>query len=173
MKTYQRAVRRDSEQDHIHSLADGSETQGALGKPSQSTQFPQHSHLYQHEGDTLETGISFDEPGHTHETILGESSGPKSMPKKESFGPRNDSLQRIGREWQVRSPEGVVLSKGSSAEDASSRYDSEEYDEAFAKQAIKVQDEDKWSAAKAQSQQHFKAHKWPYVQHAYKLLGGN
>jgi hypothetical protein len=80
-----------------------------------------HSHLYEHEGKVHETGIATDHPGHTHESILGESSGSQGMPRKESFGPKNDSAFRIGREWVVRNDSGMIIARGDSEEEAEFR----------------------------------------------------
>ena len=127
-KVNRRSIRKDSLQDHMHSLPDGKMTQGALTKPSQSSQFPTHTHLYQHEGKVHETGPSHEEPGHVHESIIGETSGPMPMKPKESFGPRNDSaehtLLRIGSTWFVRNQQGVDLSCGKTAFEAVRRFDS-------------------------------------------------
>lgn len=113
MKTYARISRRDGLlDDHIHSCPDGRETQGKLLKPSQSSQNPMHTHLYEHEGKVHETGPSYDEPGHDHETIVGDTSGPHKMPAKVSFGPRNDEAFRIGREWVVRNDSDVIVARG-------------------------------------------------------------
>lgn len=120
-KYYSRVIRRDSSQDHVHSLPNGVMTQGALAKPAQSQMFGRHSHLYQHEGKTHETGIADDGPGHFHETVIGESSGPLKMPKKEDFGPRNDEAFRIGREWVVRNDSGTVIARGETAAEAENR----------------------------------------------------
>lgn len=112
-KVYTRITRRDGLlDDHVHACPDGKLTQGKLLKPSQSSQNPMHAHLYEHEGKIHETGIASDEPGHTHETILGDSSGPQKMPKQESFGPRNDEAFRIGREWVVRNDSDVIIARG-------------------------------------------------------------
>jgi len=76
-----------------------------------------HSHLYEHEGKTHESGISPEEPGHTHETILGDTSGPRSA-SKENFGPRNDTAFRIGSEWVVRNDSNVIIATGSTQDEA-------------------------------------------------------
>lgn len=174
MKISKSVIRKDSMQEHCHSLPNGQETQGMLTKPSHSLQFKMHSHLYENdEGETLETSITVEGPGHTHESEYGETSGPHEMPAKESFGPRNDSMMRIGSEWHIRGVNGVTLSKGKTPEEAARRYDSEDsYDEAFARKAINCMDDAKWEAAKAHSQANFGEHKWPYVQHICKILGG-
>lgn len=176
MKTHQRVSRRDSDQDHIHGLENGQDTLGQLLKPSQSTQFPMHTHLYQHEGKTHETGSSQEGPGHTHEVMEEageETSGPKSPAAKTSFGPRNDSLMRIGRYWHVRNENGVSLNVGDSPESACRRYDSSDYDEALAKRSAGVADGDEnWEKAKGHSMATFGEHKWPYVQHVHSILGG-
>lgn len=83
MKTYPRVSRRDSTQDHSHKLPGGEgETQGMLAKPDSSSRAGLHSHLYVHETVTHETGVAYDEPGHTHETILGDTTGPKKIAEK-------------------------------------------------------------------------------------------
>jgi hypothetical protein len=117
-KVYVRSVKRDSMDDHIHSLPDGKETGGMLSKPSQSNRAGAHTHLYQHEGVTHETGVAFDDPGHEHECVLGETSGPRKMPAKENFGPRNDTALRIGREWVVRNDSGDVIARASTQSEA-------------------------------------------------------
>jgi hypothetical protein len=109
MKTPTSVYRKDSANNHVHTVPGGPDTQGALLKPSHSTQFPVHTHIYEHEGKVHETGVSPDEPGHTHElSTKGDyTGGPKPMPTKESFGPRNDSLTRVGRNWELHTAEGV------------------------------------------------------------------
>jgi hypothetical protein len=122
MKTYPRILRRDASQDHVHSLPDGKKTQGPLAKPTASNMMHPHTHLYEHEGKIHETGLADDsDPGHTHETIIGESSGPQKMPAKESFGPRNDEAFRIGREWVVRNDSGMIIARGETAAQAEER----------------------------------------------------
>lgn len=120
-KVYTRVMRRDSMQDHVHSLPDGRKTLGMLGKPNSHSQAGSHTHLYEHEGVTHETGVAFDEPGHVHESILGETSGPQKMPAKEEFGPKNDSAFRIGREWVVRNDSGIVIARGDTEAEAKAR----------------------------------------------------
>lgn len=173
MKTMKRTARKDSMSEHVHTIPDGGSTQGSLIKPSQSSSYPMHTHLYQCDGQTFETSRSMNEPGHTHDTIKGKTSGPKAMPTKESFGPRNDSLVRIGGDWCVRNGEGVTIHKGRTPEDACRHYDSmDSYDEAFAKKAAGVTDDETWEKAKAHSMTNFGEHKWPYVQHVHTILGG-
>lgn len=122
MKTYPRTIRRDASLDHIHSLPDGKKTDGMIAKPTASNMMSPHTHLYQHEGKTHETGLASDsDPGHTHESIIGETSGRLNMPAQESFGPRNDSALRIGREWVVRNDSGVVVARGATAKEAEDR----------------------------------------------------
>lgn len=117
-KSYVRISRRDGLfEDHIHALPDGHKTLGRLLKPSQSAVNPVHTHLYEHEGKTHESGQAYDEPGHTHETIIGDTSGPQSM-TKESFGPRNDEAFRIGMEWVVRNDSNVVIASASTKAEA-------------------------------------------------------
>lgn len=122
-KTGMKMTRRDGGilDDHIHNLPEGGKTGGKLGKPSQSTQFPIHTHLYEHEGKVHETGPAMDEPGHTHETMIdngAKTGGPLNPPAKTSFGPRNDSAIRIGADWVVRNDSGEIIAKGSSALEA-------------------------------------------------------
>jgi hypothetical protein len=175
MKTPTSVYRKDSANNHVHTVPGGPDTQGALLKPSHSTQFPVHTHIYEHEGKVHETGVSPDEPGHTHElSTKGDyTGGPKPMPTKESFGPRNDSLTRVGRNWELHTAEGVFKGVGSTPEEAM-RMDSddEQYDEAFAKRAINCQDDDTWEKAKGHSLATLGTHKWAYIQHTYHMLGG-
>jgi hypothetical protein len=122
MKVYHRILRRDSSSDHVHSLPDGRKTQGAIAKPTASNMMFPHTHLYEHEGHIHESGMASDsDPGHTHETLLGETSGPQKMPAKENFGPRNDEAFRIGREWVVRNDSGMVIARGDTAAQAEER----------------------------------------------------
>lgn len=112
-------IRMDVVQEHIHTLPNGEPTQGSLAKPTKSNMARPHSHLYEHETKVHESGISDEAPGHTHETIMGDTSGPKSPAKKESFGPRNDSAAfRVGREWLVNNDNGVVIGRGMTAQEA-------------------------------------------------------
>ena len=118
-KVNMRISRRDGLFDeHVHSIPDGHLTQGKLLKPSQSSQNPMHTHLYEHEGKIHETGPSFDDPGHTHECLIGDTSGPQKMPAKESFGPRNDEAFRIGREWVVRNDSDIIIARGTTKAEA-------------------------------------------------------
>lgn len=176
MKTHQRAVRRDSMNEHVHDLETGGVTLGSLGKPSQSTQFPVHTHLYEHEGKTHETGPAQDGPGHTHEVMAEAGAiteGPRAPQAKVSFGPRNDSLMRIGGTWHLRNSEGNTIHVGRTPEDACRRYDASDYDEAMAKRSAGIKDGDElWETAKKHSLDTFGEHKWPYVQHIHKVLGG-
>ena len=122
MKTYPRIIRRDASEDHVHHTPDGKKTQGALAKPSQSLITNPHTHLYEHEGKVHETGVASDnEPGHVHETMMGETSGPIKMPANASFGPRNDTAFRIGREWVVRNDAGYIVARGATCAEAEER----------------------------------------------------
>ena len=121
MKTYPRIMRRDAAEEHVHALPDGHKTLGSLLKPSQSELLPMHTHLYEHEGVTHETGVAPDEPGHTHESVLGDTSGPQKVPAQENFGVKNDSAFRIGREWVVRNDSGIVIARGDTAAEAEER----------------------------------------------------
>lgn len=113
------AVRRDSAQakvDHIHSLPDGHLTESMLDKPSKDY-YSLHTHLYTFEGQTCETEPSMDGPGHTHESELGESSGPIQPQKAPGQPWRKDSLheafqgrvQRRGDRWFAISYDGQVV----------------------------------------------------------------
>ena len=95
MKTGMRVSRKDSLQDHSHSLPEGKVTSGMLLKPSQSLQFPMHSHLYSDDGITYETRMEMDMPGHTHDTIWGESSGPQVIAGK-TVHPVNVQAAELG-----------------------------------------------------------------------------
>lgn len=127
-KVYRRTIRRDSIlQDHVHSIPDGHKTQGALAKPAQSTQSGWHTHLYEHEGLIHETGPAFEGPAHTHETIIGASSGPQMVPPKpipsgEVVAQRVDGAMRIGNTWVIRNEEGLVVAKGRTSYEAQMRY---------------------------------------------------
>jgi hypothetical protein len=88
MKTPQRSVRRDSLQQHVHTLPDGHETQGQTIKPSTSSQAGFHAHLYDHENFIYESSSEFDIPGHTHDTLMGTTSGPKPVGMKPIGSPQ-------------------------------------------------------------------------------------
>lgn len=178
-KFYKRSTRRDTMADHVHSLPDGRQTQGMLSKPAQSHVFGQHTHMYMHENKWHETGIAEDGPGHVHETIIGETSGPQNMPAKESFGPRNDGMDRIqkrGREFVLINWNGEILGRGPSPIAACRRFDADQglmdYDEGFAKRAMGDVDEGLWEKAKHASQEAFGHIKWPFVQWWYQHQGG-
>ena len=178
-KISKRTARRDGSTDHVHACPAGQLTQGALAKPAQSHMFGVHSHMYMHEGKWHETGIADDGPAHTHETLHGESSGPKPFPAKESFGPRNDSMERIqkrGSEFVLINEHGEILGKGKTAREAVSRFDADamglDYDEGFAKRAMGDVDEGLWEKAKSASQEAFGHVKWPFVQWWYQHQGG-
>jgi hypothetical protein len=121
--------RKDSVEQHAHKLEDGSETEGALYKPNADRTFP-HTHLYQHDGKTLETGCSPIGPGHTHDYQpepgheVSETGGPIAVhtgPGKEI--PRADSLQRTKGQWIVRSVAGAVVARGATKMDALKDYE--------------------------------------------------
>jgi len=71
-----RVYRKDSQEDHTHSMPDGKMTGGMLMKPSKD-RFNAHSHLYHESEETKETGIMHDLPGHVHSTEIGDTSGPQ------------------------------------------------------------------------------------------------
>jgi hypothetical protein len=178
-KFYPRSMRRDSSSDHVHSLPDGRQTQGALAKPAQSHIFGRHSHMYEHEGKWHESGIADDGPGHVHESLLGETSGPMNMPAKEQFGPRNDGMDRIqkrGAHFVLINEQGMELGRGRTAMEAVSHHDADmiglDYDEGFAKRAMGDVDEGLWEKAKSASQEAFGHVKWPFVQWWYQHQGG-
>lgn len=82
-----RVQRKDSEDEHAHKLPDGSFTGPMLYKPNRDRSFP-HSHLYEHDGKTLETGVAPIGGDHTHdcksEDVVGdeaETGGPVPVPK--------------------------------------------------------------------------------------------
>ncbi len=79
-KHYRNSKRRDSTTDHSHSLPDGKLTGGLLMKPS-PTQWGWHTHLYEIDGQVCETTQAHDLPGHVHETVIGETSGPQPVRK--------------------------------------------------------------------------------------------
>lgn len=113
--------RKDSMEDHRHRLADGSYTGGALNKPNADRTFP-HTHLYQHDGKTHETGLAASGGDHTHDSLFGETAGPVGMgPKIGPEIPRNDHMdfvEREGSQWVVRSEGGKTLGKHPSKEAA-------------------------------------------------------
>lgn len=75
-----RVYRRDASQDHTHAIPDGTATQGMLAKPSKD-RYGWHTHLYEVDGSVYETTPSHDEGDHSHETILGATSGPHAPGK--------------------------------------------------------------------------------------------
>jgi hypothetical protein len=75
-----RVARKDSVENHAHKLPDGSYTGPELPKPN-ATRMNPHTHLYQMQGKTMESGVADEGPGHTHATALGESAGPVAVPK--------------------------------------------------------------------------------------------
>lgn len=103
-KIGQNVHRKDSyPEDHAHKVSEGAFTGGMIPKPNKDRTFP-HTHLYEHDGKTLETGVAPDAPGHTHdfkpEDIIGSQSetGPAVPVDKGTGKPipreRNDSGDR-------------------------------------------------------------------------------
>lgn len=116
MGKVQKSIRRaDTMEDHCHLLADGSLTSGTLHKPSKD-QFDMHSHLYECGEDTCETDPMHNIGDHVHMTKIGDTKGPKPMPKEpgESFEKMDSAVQREGRDWVVRSATGHVLARSDS-----------------------------------------------------------
>lgn len=68
-------------EDHAHKLPNGETTLGALYKPNKDRMFP-HTHLYQHNGKTLETSPAPIGGNHNHDTECGQSGGPVKVLKE-------------------------------------------------------------------------------------------
>lgn len=85
-KINKRVLRKDTTEDHCHGLEDKKETGGMLLKPAKDRMQP-HTHLYQHDGKTYETGLAPNDAGHTHDYQpepgheYAETSGPKKCDK--------------------------------------------------------------------------------------------
>jgi hypothetical protein len=177
MSQFKKATRRaDSFEEHVHRLPDGSLTGGSLHKPTKD-QFDMHSHLFEKDEDTAETGPMHNFGDHTHKLPGGgETSGPMK-PQKMPGEPwkKMDSLQREGTDYVLRSVTGSVIGRGRTAVDAMKHYDSFDADETHAKvsfgHAIGEQvDDAKWEKAKQASQSSVGAVKWPLVQHIYQNM---
>lgn len=83
-KIHTRVHHKDSVlEDHAHKLPDGTFTGGQLLKPNKDRAFP-HAHLYQHSGDTLETGLADIGGDHVHDSEAGITSGPVPV-RKDAF----------------------------------------------------------------------------------------
>lgn len=99
-------VKRDSVQDHKHALPDGRMTSGMLMKPSTNPGFPMHTHLYELDECTYETGPEEDGPGHVHSVgLLGETSGPLRMDKEPGQAWKQDTggdLERAEHEAALK-----------------------------------------------------------------------
>lgn len=116
MKINKKIRRADAIEDHVHLLPNGEMTGGALHKPSKD-QFDMHSHLYEHEEDTAESGPmhSFGDHTHTirHQGKIVETSGPKPVPKAPGQKwEKMDSMQRQGADFVVKSETGKVIKRG-------------------------------------------------------------
>lgn len=112
-KIQTRVYRKDQAvEDHAHQLPDGTFTGGMLLKPNSDRSFP-HTHLYQHEGKTYETGLCAIGGDHTHVTVAGMTSGPVAVRKDaQQDVQRNDSVNREGMYWVRRSITGHVIARG-------------------------------------------------------------
>lgn len=115
-----------SDEDHAHSVPGGGKTGGSLYKPNKDRTFP-HTHLFQWEGETYETGPAPMGPGHKHATKLGETGPAVKMTKalgteipreKNDSNERNDFVERVGSKWVVKSESGEVLGTHPSKEKA-------------------------------------------------------
>lgn len=85
-KVNKHSVRKDSMQDHQHSVAAGAKsvafvTDGMLAKPNSNSRAGFHTHLYQHDGDVYETDAAYNDPGHMHDTEFGMTKGPEPLDK--------------------------------------------------------------------------------------------
>jgi len=175
MKIRKSTIRRDAIEDHRHRLDSGDFTGGALMKPCKD-QSAMHTHLYEFEEDTYETGPMHNEPGHTHSSQHGPVSAPMSMQKQPGEPwQKMDSLQREGKVYVLRSAEGNVISRGFTAKQAMEHYDAFDADEAVAKHSFENAlgeklDDAKWEKDKEASKSSVGAIKWPLVQHLYQQM---
>lgn len=94
-RVHTRVSHRDALQDHRHALPNGEMTSGMLLKPSTTDQWPMHTHLYEFEEETLETGPMHDEPGHVHSTGMGETSGNVGMAKQPGEAWKKDTADQV------------------------------------------------------------------------------
>jgi hypothetical protein len=118
-KIHKRIHRADALQDHRHAMADGRFTGGMLLKPNRD-QAGWHTHLYQDERDTLETEEAQNDGDHTHETIMGDTTGPMAL-RTDALEPARDLkgyVQRRGHRWVAVSATGHVLATEDSAGEA-------------------------------------------------------
>lgn len=124
-KFIKRTYRRDDQDNHAHRLKDGSYTGTPILKPNVDQTYP-HTHLYQFNGKTFETGPSPMGPDHTHTTEVGMTSAPVP-PRKDMGSPsRKDSIEglimfRQGTSWMIQSETGANLGKFKTQAEASQK----------------------------------------------------
>lgn len=75
-KVSKRVYRKDSESSHMHALPNGQKTNVEMMKPQSSSRAGWHTHLYEMDGMTCETGPAFCGVDHAHDCDLGMTSGP-------------------------------------------------------------------------------------------------
>lgn len=124
-KFQKHSLRRDRLEDHAHALPDGKMTMGMQMKPNANARAGWHTHMYQHDGMVYETDAAYNDGDHVHDAPeFGDiTSGP--MPVQKHMGieiPREDSLQREGSRWVVRSVTGHILINEATRYDAIQAY---------------------------------------------------
>lgn len=173
MSKIQKHIRRaDSLEDHMHSIPDGDMTGGMLMKPSKD-QFGMHTHLYECEEDTAETGPAHDLPGHIHSLKEGQETSASVKMTKKPGDPwqKMDSLRREGTKYVLRSMTGAAIARTDSLFDAMKDYEEGHHGDAYDQSAMDAGvDEAKWKDAKKASIKSIGKIKWPLVQHLYQHM---
>lgn len=109
-KSNLRAFRADSIENHVHALPDGKMTQGQILKPQINEHLNgKHTHIYEHDGQVCESTPASIGPGHTHDTVIGITSGPMPVRKDASDEVYQARVQRRGARYYAIARNGEVL----------------------------------------------------------------